>query len=89
MAFDQPFEMRAAERQSRVGERRAREQEMEMAVSGREIRTSVVAAALFALACALGPRVGFAADKVTFVTDFGYNGRHAYYFVALEKGYYA
>ena len=30
-----------------------------------------------------------AADKVTFVTDFGYNGRHAYYFVALEKGYYA
>jgi NitT/TauT family transport system substrate-binding protein len=30
-----------------------------------------------------------AADKVTFVTDFGYNGRHAYYFVALDKGYYA
>lgn len=30
----------------------------------------------------------FAADKVTFVTDFGYLGRHAYYFVALEKGYY-
>lgn len=30
-----------------------------------------------------------AADKVTFVTDFGFNGRHAYYFVALEKGYYA
>jgi NitT/TauT family transport system substrate-binding protein len=30
-----------------------------------------------------------AADKITFVTDFGYNGRHAYYFVALEKGYYA
>ena len=30
-----------------------------------------------------------AADKLTFVTDFGYNGRHAYYFVALEKGYYA
>jgi NitT/TauT family transport system substrate-binding protein len=30
-----------------------------------------------------------AADKVTFVTDFGFNGRHAYYYVALEKGYYA
>lgn len=30
-----------------------------------------------------------AADKITFVTDFGYNGRHAYYFVALDKGYYA
>src|ERR1700730_11560884 len=40
-------------------------------------------------ACALGPRDAHAADKVTFVTDFGYNGRHAYYFVALDKGYYA
>ena len=39
--------------------------------------------------CALGQRDAEAADKVTFVTDFGYNGRHAYYFVALEKGYYA
>jgi NitT/TauT family transport system substrate-binding protein len=29
-----------------------------------------------------------AADDVTFVTDFGFNGRHAYYYVALEKGYY-
>lgn len=29
-----------------------------------------------------------AADKVTFVTDFGYLGRHAYYFVALDRGYY-
>lgn len=29
-----------------------------------------------------------AADKVIFVTDFGFNGRHAYYYVALEKGYY-
>ena len=38
---------------------------------------------------AFGPQVATAADKITFVTDFGYNGRHAYYFVALEKGYYA
>jgi NitT/TauT family transport system substrate-binding protein len=30
-----------------------------------------------------------AADKITFVTDFGYLGRHAYYFVALDKGYYS
>jgi len=30
-----------------------------------------------------------AADKVTFVTDYGLYGRHAYYFVAMEKGYYA
>ena len=29
-----------------------------------------------------------AADSVTFVTDFGFNGRHAYYFLAAEKGYY-
>ena len=29
-----------------------------------------------------------AADNVTFVTDFGFNGRHAYYFLAAEKGYY-
>jgi NitT/TauT family transport system substrate-binding protein len=40
-------------------------------------------------AFALGTRDAHTADKVTFVTDFGYNGRHAYYFVALEKGYYA
>ncbi|HEY4737371.1 MAG TPA: ABC transporter substrate-binding protein, partial [Xanthobacteraceae bacterium] len=39
--------------------------------------------------CALGSQGAQAADKITFVTDFGYNGRHAYYFVALEKGYYA
>ena len=39
--------------------------------------------------CVLGARDAGAADKITFVTDFGYNGRHAYYFVALEKGYYA
>lgn len=29
-----------------------------------------------------------AADAITFVTDFGFNGRHAYYYVALDKGYY-
>ena len=25
---------------------------------------------------------------MTLITDFGYNGRHAYFFVAIEKGYY-
>src|SRR5260370_41147506 len=25
---------------------------------------------------------------VTFITDFGFNGRHSYFFVALDKGYY-
>jgi NitT/TauT family transport system substrate-binding protein len=27
-------------------------------------------------------------DKVTLITDFGYNGRHAYFFDALDRGYY-
>ena len=25
---------------------------------------------------------------MNFITDFGYNGRHAYFYVALDKGYY-
>lgn len=29
-----------------------------------------------------------AAEHVNFITDFGFNGRHAYYFVAIDKGYY-
>lgn len=29
-----------------------------------------------------------AADKVTIITDAGFLGRHAYYFVAIQKGYY-
>lgn len=29
-----------------------------------------------------------AVDNVTFITDFEFNGRHAYVFVAIEKGYY-
>jgi NitT/TauT family transport system substrate-binding protein len=44
---------------------------------------------LTALCASIFGATAQAADKVTFVTDFGYNGRHAYYFVALEKGYYA
>jgi NitT/TauT family transport system substrate-binding protein len=28
------------------------------------------------------------ATEVNFITDFGFNGRHAYYYVALDKGYY-
>src|SRR6516165_7351829 len=34
-------------------------------------------------------RIANAADKVVFVTDYGLYGRHSYYFVAMEKGYYA
>jgi NitT/TauT family transport system substrate-binding protein len=29
-----------------------------------------------------------ARQKVVFTTDFGFNGRHAYYYVALDRGYY-
>jgi NitT/TauT family transport system substrate-binding protein len=29
-----------------------------------------------------------AVDTVTLITDFGYNGRHAYFFAAQDKGYY-
>ena len=45
--------------------------------------------ALSVLGCmAFGqPSVGHAED-VTFVTDFGINGRHAYFFVAQDRGYY-
>jgi NitT/TauT family transport system substrate-binding protein len=49
------------------------------------VRFSMMAVAAFVLGCSSSR----AADKVTFVTDFGFNGRHAYYFVAKEKGYYA
>ena len=34
------------------------------------------------------PECAKARDDVTLITDFGYNGRHAYFFVAIEKGYY-
>jgi NitT/TauT family transport system substrate-binding protein len=59
-------------------------EEMHMRGNGRCLDLTL--AALCAAALALPAQ---AADKIIFVTDFGYNGRHAYYFVALEKGYYA
>lgn len=46
----------------------------------------VAVAAIAALTTTTGAG---AADKITFVTDYGLYGRHAYYFVAIEKGYYA
>src|SRR5258708_19318274 len=42
--------------------------------------------ALFTLL--LIPECAKALDNVTLITDFGYNGRHAYFFVAIEKFYY-
>lgn len=46
------------------------------------------AAVMGALAAlAVSPSYGSAAD-VNMITDFGYNGRHSYFYVALDKGYY-
>ena len=46
---------------------------------------------LFAAFAAFSTMAGIAnaADRVIFVTDYGLYGRHAYYFLAMEKGYYA
>ena len=56
------------------------------------MRSFVVCAAT-CLSVALGTVVSVvtgaqALDNVTLITDFGFNGRHAYFFVAIEKGYY-
>jgi NitT/TauT family transport system substrate-binding protein len=48
----------------------------------------IVAGALIASTILLRPSASNALDSVTFITDFGYNGRHAYFFEALDKGYY-
>ncbi len=39
------------------------------------------------MAASLGSVAAHATD-VNFITDFGYNGRHSYFYVALDKGYY-
>jgi len=36
----------------------------------------------------LRPSPSAALDTVSLITDFGYNGRHAYFFYALDQGYY-
>ena len=48
----------------------------------------IVAGALIASTILLRPSASVALDNVTLITDFGYNGRHAYFFDALDKGYY-
>ena len=53
--------------------------------AGISFRSAVVTATLLLGASA---QTAAAADAVTLITDFGYNGRHAYFFVALDKGYY-
>ena len=48
----------------------------------------VATASLVCLCTLLWQQRADALDAVTMITDFGFNGRHAYFFVALEKGYY-
>ena len=47
-----------------------------------------VAGLLIAATMLLHPGPSAALDAITLITDFGYNGRHAYFFLALERGYY-
>jgi len=63
---------------------------MERHVRKLERRLSTAAAGALALVGLLAAGGGAQAlDDVSLITDFGYNGRHAYFFVALDKGYYA
>ena len=48
----------------------------------------IVASALIASTILLRPSASRALDNVTLITDFGYNGRHGYFFEALDRGYY-
>src|SRR5262250_3257055 len=48
----------------------------------------LVVGLLIALAILSRPSPSAAIDPVTLITDFGYNGRHAYFFYALDRGYY-
>jgi NitT/TauT family transport system substrate-binding protein len=51
-----------------------------------KFRARLTAALLATLATA-GVSIAQAAE-INFITDFGFNGRHAYFYVAREKGYY-
>jgi NitT/TauT family transport system substrate-binding protein len=48
----------------------------------------IVAGTLIASTILLRAGASRALDNVTLITDFGYNGRHAFSFVALDRGYY-
>ena len=59
----------------------------------RHLRSLLHVTAFLALAAGLtlagaGLAAAAAPQKITFTTDFGFNGRHAYYYVAQEKGFY-
>lgn len=44
--------------------------------------------ALLSILAMAATHVVASAKEVNFITDFGYNGRHSYFYVALDKGYY-
>jgi NitT/TauT family transport system substrate-binding protein len=48
----------------------------------------IVASALIVSTILLGPNASRALDRVTLTTDFGYYGRNAFFFEALDRGYY-
>jgi NitT/TauT family transport system substrate-binding protein len=48
----------------------------------------IVAGAVIASTILLRPVPSRALDNVTLITDFGFNGRHAFSFVAVDRGYY-
>ena len=52
------------------------------------MRMLVRLAVLTVLMIAFGRLAAAQTADVTFTTDFGFNGRHSYFFVALDKGFY-
>jgi ABC-type nitrate/sulfonate/bicarbonate transport system substrate-binding protein len=48
----------------------------------------IAAGALIAPAILLRPSASTALDSITFITDFAFNGAHAYFFEAVDRGYY-
>src|SRR5499433_2953338 len=55
---------------------------------GPEAVRRIAASALIASTILLCPSASKALDNVTLITDFGYNGRHAFAFDALDRGFY-
>jgi hypothetical protein len=53
-------------------------------MAGRKAVHRIAAGALIASTNLPRPSASRALDNVTLITDFGYNGRHAYFFDALD-----
>jgi NitT/TauT family transport system substrate-binding protein len=60
----------------------------EQMFGGPEAVRRIAASALIASTILLCPSASKALDNVTLITDFGYNGRHAFAFGALDRGFY-